>query len=155
MLIDLRNNECINEEFTTAARIAEMPRLVNAKCGFEAIKNENLQSGDVETHLTKIAKLEAELKTQAEEMTSLKLENAKLDAGKAQADLQVTMMKEFHDEAKAQLKETFAARMELKVQENANLSNDLQLKMAIINENNEKIKQCEKKIQVLGGESGW
>lgn len=45
-------NVCINEEFKTADGIVDMPRIVNEKCGF----------GEFEPLVTKIAKLEAELK---------------------------------------------------------------------------------------------
>lgn len=47
----LFGNECIDENFDTAARIAEMLRVVSGKCGFI----------DNEPSSTKISKLEADL----------------------------------------------------------------------------------------------
>lgn len=73
-MIELKSNECIKEDFETAARIAEMLHSVDEKCGFESTQK-----------LTKISKLDAVLKTQAKAMTSLKSENSKLKGGKVQA----------------------------------------------------------------------
>lgn len=99
-------NECIDEAFNNPTRIAEMPRAVSKKCGFDS---------KPEPFVTKIAKLEADLKAQSEELQALKIENA-------QAELQIAK----HNEVKAQLEETCDARIDVKVQEIANCSNDLQ-----------------------------
>lgn len=53
--LDLIPNECINEDFNTPSRIAEMSRIINGQCG----RSKNL-IGDLE-HLIKIATLQAEL----------------------------------------------------------------------------------------------
>lgn len=64
-------------------------------------------------------------------------------------------MKEVYDKLEAQLRETFEAKLELKLQEILALSNDVQAKMSEINANNEKIGQLEKKIEALGGNGQW
>lgn len=97
------------------------------------VLSERCGFNDNELFVRKIAKLEADLKLEAK------------------AELQTA----YHNEIKTQLKETCDARAELKAQEISNCSNDLQAKTAEINEKNEKIKEIEKKNQILGETGPW
>lgn len=72
--------------FNTAARIAEMPAVLNKKCEF--VNSEPS---------AKTAKLEADLKVQSEKLQALKIEY----------ESQI----EHHNEVKAQLKETVDAQI--------------------------------------------
>lgn len=102
---------CINEDFETARRIAEMPRVVAVRCGFI----------DNEPSTTKIANHEAELEVKSQELQALRLEIAKLQSEKTIADLQTA----HHKEIVAQIKKNCEARIALKVHEISQCSNEL------------------------------
>lgn len=47
--VQLRRNDCIDEEFKTTARLAEMRRVVDSKCGFSQATGEH--EGDLNANL--------------------------------------------------------------------------------------------------------
>lgn len=165
--VTLINNVCIKDNFLNASQIAAVPQTVTAKCGFTeenatTIETNSEQSVDCE-------KLKVEIKFQAAEITKLdvelllmKAENSmhKLNLESKSAEImriekQANVMKGVYDKLDAQLRETFEAKLENKLQEIFTLSNDVQAKMSEINAKNEKIRQLEKKIETLGGNGQW
>lgn len=140
---------CIHENFESETRIAEMPQIVTAKCGFP----ESTMSNDV---LMNSQQLKA-CDSMKDELKLLKSDNlvckSNLESKSAEIlrfEKQASMMKEVYDKLEAQLRETFEAKLETKLQEIFELSNNVQSKVSEINAKDEKIGQLEKKIETLG-----
>lgn len=145
---------CIQENFESETRIAEMPQIVTAKCGFP----EPTTTNDFLLNAQQLKVCDSV----KDELKLLKTDNlvckSNLESKSAEIlrfEKQASMMKEVYDKLEAQLRETFEAKLETKLQEISELSNNVQAKVSEINAKDEKIRQLEKKIETLGGQGQW
>lgn len=130
------------------SRIAEMPQVVTAKCGFSE-PNDDIPMNSLQIKACDSMKDELVL-VKSENLVHKSILEVK-STEIQRLEKQISMMKEVYDKLEAQLRETFEAKLELKLQEISALSNDVQAKMGEINARDEKISQLEKKIETLGG----
>lgn len=162
----LRENVCINEDFSDLREISTLSRLVADKC----------RNPDVETCREELAELKALKENLGSEVARNSAENTKnlikiaqlegkltlAETAKAQAESQVALIKEFANKLDAQRNATFAARneellnaIEHKTRVNEELLIEVQKQEAEINEKKEKIKNLQEKLQILNNDMKW
>lgn len=153
----LKTNLCIDEDFLTKDRIAGMPQVVTSKCGFTSpslvestTTTPNPDKPDLKQD--EIVRLEKDLEAcRAAEVKS----DPQMSLMKEHFDGQTVLMKELYDKLELQLKETFEAKLELKLQEIQGLNDKLQIQTSEVNEKNNEIEQCKKKNEIHQSNGQW
>lgn len=130
--VNLQSNWCIDEEFTASnGNLSAIDAVIQVKCHGQRCEGSTDQ-------VARISQLQTELVAARE--------------AKIQAERQTALLGEVYSKLEAQANETFEAKMELKLKEIHDLSDDLIEKTSKINDMNDQIKMLQKKVEAWSGQ---
>lgn len=164
----LKNNVCIDINFSDSTEIAAMPLTVSQMCGFvetaDQMFEKVLQGQERQIEMQQIFMNQTIVEKQ-----NCQLENTKLNSelvaavrSKDRCEMQFSMFKDLSDKLELQFNKTLALMtqdlnniVQLKTSENQDLLNELQNNKNEINDKNIQIKTLEEQIKRLDESHKW